>query len=82
MLGSTYSLVALGYTLIFGILNQLHFAHGEVFMIGAFIGLQMVLLAHANIVVAIRWMMKMMAYQSITWSSVSTIGVSIIPARS
>ena len=43
MLGSTYSLVAIGYTLIFGVLNLLHFAHGEVFMLGAFIGLQIVL---------------------------------------
>jgi branched-chain amino acid transport system permease protein len=53
MLGSTYSLVAIGYTLIFGILNLLHFGHGEVFMIGAFIGLQMVLLTKCHIVVAI-----------------------------
>jgi branched-chain amino acid transport system permease protein len=43
MLGSTYSLVAIGYTLIFGVLNLLHFAHGEVFMLGAFFGLQIVL---------------------------------------
>lgn len=53
MLGATYSLVAVGYTLIFGILNLLHFGHGEVFMIGAFIGLQMVLLTKCHIVVAI-----------------------------
>jgi branched-chain amino acid transport system permease protein len=53
MLGATYSLVAIGYTLIFGILNLLHFGHGEVFMIGAFIGLQMVLLTKCHIVVAI-----------------------------
>ena len=53
MLGSTYSLVAIGYTLIFGVLNVLHFAHGEVFMIGAFIGLEFVLLAKMNIAIAI-----------------------------
>ena len=41
MLGSTYSLVAIGYTLIFGVLNLLHFAHGEVFMLGAFFALQL-----------------------------------------
>ena len=43
MLGSTYSLVAIGYTLIFGVLGLLHFAHGEVFMLGAYFGLQIVL---------------------------------------
>lgn len=53
MVGSTYSLVAIGYTLIFGVLSVLHFAHGEVFMIGAFIGLECVLLAKMNIIVAI-----------------------------
>ena len=39
MLGASYALVAIGYTLIFGVLNLLYFAHGEVFMVGAFVGL-------------------------------------------
>jgi branched-chain amino acid transport system permease protein len=43
MLGSTYSLVAIGYTLIFGVLGLLHFAHGEVLMAGAFMGLYIIL---------------------------------------
>ena len=43
MLGASYALVAIGYTIIFGVLRLLHFAHGEVFMFGAFIGLQIVL---------------------------------------
>lgn len=43
MLGSTYALVAIGYSLIFGVLRLLHLAHGEVFMVGAFVGLQIVL---------------------------------------
>jgi branched-chain amino acid transport system permease protein len=42
MLGSTYSLVAIGYTLIFGVLGLLHFAHGEVLMAGAFMGLYII----------------------------------------
>src|SRR5579863_7361819 len=46
MLGSTYALVAIGYTLIFGVLRLLHLAHGEVFMVGAFAGLQLALLWH------------------------------------
>lgn len=53
MLGASYSLVAIGYTLIFGVLNLLYFAHGEVFMVGAFIGLYTVILAGANIYVAL-----------------------------
>ncbi|MDF2634016.1 MAG: ABC-type transporter, integral rane subunit [Pelosinus sp.] len=38
-LGSTYALIALGYTLIFGVLNIVNMAHGEIFMFGAFVGL-------------------------------------------
>jgi branched-chain amino acid transport system permease protein len=52
MLGASYSLVAIGYTLIFGVLNLLYFAHGEVFMVGAFVGLYLVIFGGANIYVA------------------------------
>ena len=37
-LGSVYALIALGYSLVYGILKLLNFAHGDVYMIGAFIG--------------------------------------------
>jgi branched-chain amino acid transport system permease protein len=36
--GSLYALIALGYTMVYGILKLLNFAHGDVYMIGAFIG--------------------------------------------
>ncbi len=36
--GSVYALIALGYTLVYGILFMINFAHGEVFMAGAYIG--------------------------------------------
>jgi branched-chain amino acid transport system permease protein len=44
MLGSTYSLIAMGYTLVLGLLEMLNIAHGDVFMIGAFLGLTFALL--------------------------------------
>jgi branched-chain amino acid transport system permease protein len=37
-LGSLYALIALGYTMVYGILKLLNFAHGDVYMVGAFIG--------------------------------------------
>jgi len=49
MLGSTYALIAIGYTLVFGVLHLVHLAHGEVFMIGAFIGLYVVLSTGAGV---------------------------------
>ena len=36
-LGSLYALLAIGYTLVYGILRLINFAHGEVFMLGAYI---------------------------------------------
>src|ERR1041385_866873 len=53
MLGSTYALIAIGYTLVFGVLHLVHLAHGEVFMIGAFIGLYAVLWTGAGVAVAL-----------------------------
>jgi branched-chain amino acid transport system permease protein len=37
-LGSIYALIALGYTMVYGILKLINFAHGEVFMVGAYTG--------------------------------------------
>jgi branched-chain amino acid transport system permease protein len=37
-LGTVYGLIALGYTMVYGILFMINFAHGEVFMIGAYLG--------------------------------------------
>ena len=35
VLGSMYALIALGYTMVYGIINLINFAHGEVLMVGA-----------------------------------------------
>src|SRR5262245_61967596 len=37
-LGAVYALIALGYSMVYGVLQLLNFAHGDVYMIGAFIG--------------------------------------------
>jgi branched-chain amino acid transport system permease protein len=39
MLGVMYALVAVGFTLFFGVLDVIHFSHGDIFMLGAFAGL-------------------------------------------
>lgn len=36
--GSVYALIALGYTMVYGVLRLINFAHGDVFMVGAFVG--------------------------------------------
>src|SRR5258708_9979870 len=43
-LGSIYGLIAIGYTMVFGIIGMVNFAHGDVFMVSAFIALVTLLL--------------------------------------
>ena len=39
VLGATIGLIALGYTMVYGIIQLINFAHGEIFMIGSYAGL-------------------------------------------
>ena len=41
-IGLVYALMAIGFTLIFGVLNVVNFAHGEIYTIGAFAGLLLI----------------------------------------
>jgi branched-chain amino acid transport system permease protein len=47
VLGSMYALVALGYTMVYGVLNLINFAHGDVLMIGAMTGLTVLKLVNS-----------------------------------
>jgi len=46
--GSVYALLALGFTMIFGTLRMVTFAHGEVYMIGAYVGFEMIRLLYPS----------------------------------
>jgi len=91
-LGSVYALIALGYTMVYGIITLINFAHGEIFMVGAFIGLLLVATFKVNVFVAIIGAMifcmlmgviiELIAYRPLRKSSrlsalISAIGVSI-----
>jgi len=93
MLGCTYVLVALGYTLIFGLLRLIHMAHGEVLMIGAYVGLVIISYLHGNLFLAMLGATVITALLGITIYAasiryvekgghlsplVSTIGVAIV----
>ena len=47
-LGSVYALIALGYSMVYGILKLLNFAHGDIYMIGAYLGYGVYLLVNAD----------------------------------
>src|SRR5690606_326261 len=49
-IGSTYALIAIGYTMVYGIIGMINFAHGEVYMIGSYIAfIAITLLAMAGV---------------------------------
>src|SRR5262245_48969761 len=43
LLGFMYALIALGYTMVYGVLQFINFAHSEIFVIGAFVGVEVLL---------------------------------------
>ena len=52
-LGSIYALIALGYTMIYGIIKLINFAHGDIYMVGAYIGFFAVTFGHLPILPAL-----------------------------
>lgn len=52
-LGSIYALIALGYTMVYGIIKLINFAHGDIFMLGAFFGFYAITVFHLNFFVAL-----------------------------
>ena len=52
-LGSIYALIALGYTMIYGIIKLINFAHGDIYMVGAYIGFFAITKTNFSIVPAI-----------------------------
>lgn len=90
--GSTYALIALGYTMVYGVLQLINFAHGEIYMAGAFAGLLLVTVVKLPFVLALVLAMivaatvgvvvEFLAYRPLRRSSrlavlISAIGMSI-----
>src|SRR5215216_3355288 len=58
ILGFMYALIALGYTMVYGVLEFINFAHSEVFIFGAFIGVEVMLgLKSAGVLDAVPWVL-------------------------
>jgi branched-chain amino acid transport system permease protein len=47
-LGAIYAVIALGYTMVYGILELINFAHGEIFMTGAYVGTAVLIVFHTT----------------------------------
>lgn len=51
-LGSIYALIALGYTMVYGTIRLINFAHGDIYMMGAFIGFYLITVLEMNLLLA------------------------------
>jgi branched-chain amino acid transport system permease protein len=66
-LGSIYALIALGYTMVYGVLRLINFAHGDIFMIGSYLALFLAVTCHLPVVVIL----------PLTFAAVALLGVTI-----
>src|SRR5919198_590963 len=56
ILGFMYALIALGYTMVYGVLEFINFAHSEIFIVGAFVGVELLLgLQQVGVLSALPW---------------------------
>src|SRR6202521_5040397 len=84
-LGSIYGLIAIGYTMVFGIIGMVNFAHGDVFMLSAFIALIafiIVMISAMALTALWNWAIERLAYRPLRGSFrlaplISAIGMSI-----
>ncbi|MFM2278505.1 MAG: high-affinity branched-chain amino acid transporter permease protein LivH 1, partial [Pseudomonadota bacterium] len=68
-LGSIYGLIAIGYTMVYGIIGMVNFAHGDIFMLGGFVALIVFLVltsAIAGIPVAVALLVMMIVAMAVT----------------
>ncbi|MEM5317469.1 branched-chain amino acid ABC transporter permease [Paraburkholderia sp. JHI869] len=73
-IGSFYALVALGYTMVYGIIRLINFAHGDLFMVGAFVGwTALAVLAAAHLPLAL----ALFAAFAVAMLSTGVLGVAI-----
>ena len=61
ILGFMYALIALGYTMVYGVLEFINFAHSEIFIVGAFVGVEILLgLKSAGVLEAVPWVLVLL----------------------
>ena len=86
ILGSVYALLALGYTMVYGIIKLINFAHGDIYMVGAFMGYFLLNSWKVNFFVALLLAMvviEYLAYRPLRHSTriaalITAIGVSFL----
>ena len=75
-LGSVYALIALGYTMVYGVLRFINFAHGDIFMLGAFTGLYLNK-ALSPMLVALPWPVSLLIILVLSMLICGALGILI-----
>lgn len=75
-LGSIYALIALGYTMVYGVLRFINFAHGDIFMLGAFTGLYLNKLM-APMLAALPWPVSLLIVLLLSMIICAALGIII-----
>jgi branched-chain amino acid transport system permease protein len=76
-LGCVYALIALGYSMVYGILKLLNFAHGDIYMVGAFIGYFIYTAVGAPYSPSIPWMLLLLLMLVAAMLGCGLLGVAI-----
>ena len=84
VLGFMYALIALGYTMVYGVLEFINFAHSEIFVIGAFVGAEMLLMFEATGALAVlhpALVLLLVLLTGMTLSGLAAMGLERIAYR-
>jgi branched-chain amino acid transport system permease protein len=73
-IGSFYALVALGYTMVYGIIRLINFAHGDLFMVGAFVGWTALTMLAAQ---HLPWALALVAAFAASMAFTGVLGIAI-----
>jgi branched-chain amino acid transport system permease protein len=76
-LGCVYALIALGYTLVYGVLKLLNFAHGDVVMVGSYIGFGMLQLLGGPTSLVMPWWAALFVITLVAMAGCAGLGVAI-----
>jgi len=78
ILGFMYALIALGYTMVYGVLEFINFAHSEIFIVGAFVGVEILLsLKGAGLLEALPWPLVLVLILAAGMAGSAALAVSV-----
>ena len=76
-LGGIYALIALGYTMVYGILKFINFAHGDILMVGAYIGLFTFDALRGSTPIGIWWLVSFFIAMVVSMMGCAVLGMAI-----